>query len=286
METCLNTQLKASSNNPNLPILEKMEQFTLNAIAKGGNMSMTDVQKWALNHFFYEIGAIQNTALWGKIRLLMLPIIGIDKDHVLVDYKDDGITFFDGGNIIKDQAGALEYESGTYSTSSIQILGKTFSSDANFFNSSLLCATSPGATIQMSTFSNIGLQFSDTNNVRYTRSFDATTVISAMTKMGSTTFSSRLDSVAQDQVSVAICNYDKTHNTIFALCGDAVKRDTSMTYGDSSSLPNTVAVDKYLLYIGSGKKYGILMDFNDKLSDSESVKVLNAVNSLRSAFVV
>lgn len=285
MENCLVTKLKAEVDNPNLPLLETMQQFTLNAIAKGGNMSMTDAQKWALNHFFYEIGAIQNTVLWGKIRLLILPIIGIDRDHVLVDYKDDGITFF-GGDIIKDQAGALEYESETYSTSTIQILGKTFSSDANFFNSSLLCATSPGATIQMGTFSNIGLQFSDTNNVKYTRSFDATSVISAMTKMGSTTFSSRLDSVAQDQVTAAICNYDKTHNTIFALCGDAVKRDTSMTYGDSSSLPNTVAVDKYLLYIGSGKKYGILIDFNDKLSDSDSVKVLNAVNSLRSAFVV
>lgn len=250
-------------------------------------MAMTDAQKWELNHFFYEIGAIQNTALWGKIRLLMLPIIGIDKDHVLVDYKDDGITIFDGGNVIKDQAGALEYESGTYSTSSnIQIFGKTFSSDANFFNSSLVCATSPGATIQMGTSSSIGLQFSDTNNVRYTKSFDATSAISAMIRMGSTTFSSRLDSVAQDQVTAAICNYDKTHNTIFALCGDAVKRDTSMTYGDSSGLPNTVAVDKYFLYIGSGKKYGILIDFNDKLSDSDSVKVLNAVNSLRSAFIV
>ena len=52
---CLVKTYNVVVNNPDLPILETMQQFTLNAIAASGNLSMTDEQKWALNRFFYKI---------------------------------------------------------------------------------------------------------------------------------------------------------------------------------------------------------------------------------------
>lgn len=96
---CLLKKYKAASNNPNLPILETMQQFTLNAITASGNSSMTDEQKWALNHFFYQTGAIENNSLWAKIKYLAIPMICNDTDaKALRDYKNNTeITSFSGG---------------------------------------------------------------------------------------------------------------------------------------------------------------------------------------------
>lgn len=93
---CLVTRLKAVVNNPNLPILETMQQFTLDAITASGNSTMTDAQKWALNHFFYQMGAISNSELWQKIKFLGLPIICNDNlNKALTNYVDntDGNVF-------------------------------------------------------------------------------------------------------------------------------------------------------------------------------------------------
>lgn len=72
---CLVTKLKATVNNPNLPVFETMQQFTLDVITASGNASMTDAQKYALNHFFYAIGAIDNSATWQKLLGLAMPLI-------------------------------------------------------------------------------------------------------------------------------------------------------------------------------------------------------------------
>ena len=92
MANCLVTKLKAAVNNPDLPVLETMQQFTLDAIAASGNASMTVDQKLALNHFFYRIGAIDNSGIYSKLGGLFLPLIcGDVLAKALVDYKGTNI---------------------------------------------------------------------------------------------------------------------------------------------------------------------------------------------------
>lgn len=87
MENCLITKLNAVVDNPNLPIFEVMQQFTLNAITASGNSVMTDDQKWALNHFFYQIGAIDNSGIYAKLECLYMPLIcNQNLSKALVDY--------------------------------------------------------------------------------------------------------------------------------------------------------------------------------------------------------
>lgn len=95
MENCLVKKLKAVINNPNLPYIETMQQFTLDAIAASGNNSMTDAQKWALNHFFYQIGAINSGNIFTKLKAIYLPVISADLQHTLINYKNNNN---DGGS--------------------------------------------------------------------------------------------------------------------------------------------------------------------------------------------
>lgn len=92
MANCLVTKLKAEVNNPDLPVFETMQQFTLDAIAASGNATMTDAQKLALNHFFYRIGAIDNNGIYAKLGGLFMPLIcGDVLAKALVDYKGTNI---------------------------------------------------------------------------------------------------------------------------------------------------------------------------------------------------
>ena len=87
---CLITRLKAVVDDDTLPKVRIMEQFTLDAIAASGNQNMTTEQKWALNNFFYEIGAIDNSGLFNKIDHLFIPFISNDNlDYAFVDYKNN-----------------------------------------------------------------------------------------------------------------------------------------------------------------------------------------------------
>lgn len=90
MGNCLVTKLKAVVDNPNLPIFETMQQFTLDAIAASGNTSMTDAQKWALNHFFIKIGAISNSGVYTKLQVIGLPFIGSSLNTAVINYKEGG----------------------------------------------------------------------------------------------------------------------------------------------------------------------------------------------------
>lgn len=90
MRQCLVTKLKAVVSDDSLPVLRTMQQFTLDAIEASGNAAMTSAQKIALNDFFYDIGAIANSALWQKIHVLLLPMICNDNlDKVVVDYTNN-----------------------------------------------------------------------------------------------------------------------------------------------------------------------------------------------------
>ena len=91
MNNCLFTQLKAATNNPNLPLIEVMLQITLNAIELSGNSTMTDNQKCALNHFYYQLGAAENSSLWQKIQGIIMPFLANDAAHSIADYKSNTI---------------------------------------------------------------------------------------------------------------------------------------------------------------------------------------------------
>ena len=83
-------KLNVIVDNNNLPILEPMSQFTLDAITKSGNASMSDEQKFALNHFFYQIGAIGGNGIASKLDVLYLPLIcNKNVNKAIIDYIGD-----------------------------------------------------------------------------------------------------------------------------------------------------------------------------------------------------
>lgn len=87
MNNCLVTKLKAVVNNPDLPVIETMQQFTIDAINASNNApNMTDEQKYALNHFFYQIGAISNDGIYAKMSYIGLPMIAGDVAGALNNY--------------------------------------------------------------------------------------------------------------------------------------------------------------------------------------------------------
>lgn len=114
MKDCLHTRLRAIVDDPNLPILETMQQFTLDAIAASGNTSMTDAQKWALNHFFYQIGAISNDGVFAKLEGLYLPMISGDNlTYAMVDYKGNNNLSLTGKKVKFQSHGLFIGDSGT-----------------------------------------------------------------------------------------------------------------------------------------------------------------------------
>lgn len=98
MGNCLFTKVKGSANNPNLPILETMQQYTIDAIAASGNNSLTDAQKWALNDLFLALGVDGSKQVLSKIRKLYLPMIADDVSKALINYATDSFVEDDTPN--------------------------------------------------------------------------------------------------------------------------------------------------------------------------------------------
>lgn len=73
-------------SDSSLPVLETMQQFTLDAIEASGNTGMSDEQKFALNHFFFSVGAITGDGIWSKLKYVFLPFVGNTLDKSFVDY--------------------------------------------------------------------------------------------------------------------------------------------------------------------------------------------------------
>lgn len=81
----------SANNIGNVPVSE-LSQFTLNAIAASGNSLLTNTQKSALEDFFTTIGATTNSALWGKIKYVWLPMLAGELSKALVNYKDNTVS--------------------------------------------------------------------------------------------------------------------------------------------------------------------------------------------------
>lgn len=123
---CLLTRLKAVVNDDSLPIVETMQQFTLDAISASGNNNMTDAQKWALNHFFYSIGAITNSGIYSKLQVLGLPFIGTSIATALHNYivGGDSPKSIDRSVSFSDGSIGSTLSSGTLSVCEYSISGK------------------------------------------------------------------------------------------------------------------------------------------------------------------
>lgn len=76
-----------SANNLGQIDVSVVSQFTLDAIAAGGNKTMTAEQQSALENFFVSVGAKTNTGVWAKINKIYIPFIAADLSYALVNYK-------------------------------------------------------------------------------------------------------------------------------------------------------------------------------------------------------
>lgn len=81
----------STNNIGHIEVTTKLSPFTLAAIEASGNTSLRSEQKSALNTFFDNLGAFDNTGLWTKIKVLMMPMLSLDLAHSMVDYTDNEV---------------------------------------------------------------------------------------------------------------------------------------------------------------------------------------------------
>ena len=81
----------SAKNIGHIEVTTKLFPFTLAAIEASGNTSLSGEQKSALNTFFDNLGAFDNTGLWAKIKVLMMPMLSLDLAHSMVDYTDNEV---------------------------------------------------------------------------------------------------------------------------------------------------------------------------------------------------
>lgn len=282
MENCLVTRLKAVVNNDSLPVLETMQQFTLDAIARSGNNTLTDEQKVALNHFFYQIGAVSNNELWQSVDMLLLPIIGATKEGVCQDYKTTG-AYLNNSSYIVDQAGSLEVTFGGTNNST----GIRFTPQKSVFK------------YRPTSFLYAGVKDS---NIPSSRIGFATTISSNYdcTKL--------LDMAANNYCRLNILRESKGGNLLltdkfptdsngniayYSINGNAVNFVVKDSNGITQIPAELTALQKTLdlsdiqsyvsLFITNGIKIEVLISFNAALSDTDRNKVISAVSDLKQA---
>ena len=81
----------SANNIGHIEVTKNLAPFTLAAIEASGNTSLKAEQKSALNTFFDNLGAFDNTGLWTKIKVLMMPMLSLDLAHSMVDYTDNEV---------------------------------------------------------------------------------------------------------------------------------------------------------------------------------------------------
>lgn len=284
MENCLVKKYKAAVNNPNLPVLEIMQQITTDALTRGGNMTVSDAQKIALNHFFYEIGAVSENTLWSKVRTLMLPIIGNGNTYVVQDYRNTGSAI--DTTYIQDKAGALALTSGS-SNKTINFNASAPLKTISAKNTATIIALTNDSVFSGA---NAGFRGNDSNNKAVQRAFSLTAantygfIISDNTSGSEITPAKRFETNLTPVVVLA--NANNSGLSLKGVLGDGTEiTSTSTDYGDYSSLTTSFTEAVYAARLTAGYDYGILIDFSEALTDAEVTKVLTAVKDLRTAFL-
>lgn len=282
MENCLVTRLKAAVNNNSLPVLETMQQFTLDAIARSGNNTLTDEQKIALNHFFYQIGAISNNELWQSVDTLLLPIIGATKEGIRQDYKATG-AYLNNSSYIVDQAGFLEVSFGG-SDNSTGINFTPLKSTLKYRPTSFLYAGVKDSNVSSSRIG-FGADVVSSNDCK--RIFE---VAANIGRLGITRQSQGGNLLLTNSFPT-----DSNSNIAYYSINDnvvtfAVKDSNGITQNTANLTTQQQALDlsdiqaTTFLLISNGIKYEVFISFNAALSDADRNKVISAVSDLKQAF--
>lgn len=260
MNECLVTKLKAIVNDPNLPILEIMQQFTLAAIAASGNSLMTDAQKWALNHFFYQVGAIHNNSPWQKIKGVYLPVIcGDNVSTAMNDYVDNTViaapsgASFSNHGLIADVAEGKNYNGSNKSLSIISVFSNTeLPSDSN---TSIGVRNTPlGGLMQMGSIEIGGFAISiQSQSARFERETHGATAAFVIAGTSDVLTGVNIDGVYKKRINARTFEEATLNNT--------------MMFTSRSYAPVSVFV------VGSG------------LTEDEAKTVMNAGIELKNAFV-
>lgn len=266
---CLVTKLKAVVDNQNLPIFEEMQQFTLDAITASGNSSMTDDQKWTLNHFFYAVGAINNPTLWAKVKYLAIPMICNDNDaKALRDYKNNSeIGSFKGGTwsnhgVMKAGVTVLSTAftgSNNDATVIFAIMGEGF---VNNTNTQFVIDknTSDRHFLYVAKSSNQNVYYGGDSIADWGKSF------SNPCDIGS--FTSAADRINISVISSAV-NYKVTRE---ATAEELARRNATVNYENN-----------YLRFNSSSDYYGLML-ISSAMTDAERDAVMEAVKGLKLAF--
>lgn len=290
MANCLVTKLKAVVNNPNLPLLETMQQFTLDAIAASGNSNMTDAQKLALNHFFYEIGAINQDGVWNKINMLMIPMLATPTagytTNLVHDYKYNSTLIATNSKITGVNGGL----SVTVNTEPAINIPNTF---VNSDSAAIIFVQTAGHTVSTSV----------SNYLRYSYDDNSSLNIGTLSRSAGIKFNVASGAIAYkntSQVANIVIIGVNVKNGPWSSSGsiNSFHYDTNMnitSYNDviitdqESYIDHTghsvTGVSLNLGY-GSNDVFGLIMSFTSTLTDEERNKVCAAALALRSAFEV
>ncbi len=288
---CLVTRLKAVVNDDSLPVIETMQQFTLDAIDAGGNKSMSDAQKWALNHFFYQIGAISNSGIWSKVGFAILPIIGANKNYYPYDFKNN-VLLFNVTNVMRDTNGGLEvyYESPNATSIGLN------SSIQNVDGSSIGCFVSSvkQRTINSSNAAppiKVTFGFDDNTNISLSCPEIVTGggIMQLRYQSGIDYYKRLASNYYNNYVRSTLLNINGTpsSSTISALYADVngnlLKSNTPVVSGNYTDTSEKSITSKNLR-IGSGNVFGVLIFFKEALTEAECSKLIQANQELIEAF--
>lgn len=281
---CLVRKLKAKVNNPNLPAFETMQQFTLNAITASGNLSMTDEQKYALNHAFYLLGAIENSALWQKVDYLLLPIIGESLDYFRYDYKNstNGLNtlntskFTDGHGgleaLVPEQPLTNQYVNFVNKNTRIN------SEKGALFVSLLSNYSEPlGVDFKINYTDNSSMHmYASNGSVHCQCGIESGHSLNART---TGTFNSLLTNVKGVPYS------QSTVEGLFSTINGAIVKATNYIDNQGTYVDTTgKTIDYVRLSIYPSKPIGVVAVFGDYLTDNEASKVFEATKVLNDAF--
>ena len=149
MNNCRVSKLKVSFSNPNLPKFIDVKDYA-DYINAAHNQSMTEIQQYQMAKFFSSLGALENSALWGKIKVLCIPFVAGSKDYIYVNYKTPATppitpassTFFvDKGVVSQNGDYHNDGESiGTVNFTNVTILGMPTTNKGNGINYSYVGA--------------------------------------------------------------------------------------------------------------------------------------------------
>lgn len=286
---CLITRLNGVVDNPNLPVFETLQQFTLDAIANGGNKEMTDAQVSALNHYFFKIGAIDNSGIWSKTGIVLLPIIGANKNYHLFNYKVGKYA----GNVssaMVDTNGGLEVSFASPNASNITITSDFSTLDMSSVG--VFCSSVKGKTLNVNNAAGalrFIFTFTDTTTARLSFPEISSVHMQIRYQCGVDFYQRVKADYYNNEVKSVLLNVNgvPSADTIDAQfmngSGEQLEKQSTIisgTYVDTSAK----TIQNRNLVVGSGNTFGVVFLFTEALTEAECLTLVSATKELVDAF--